>query len=60
MSGLIMGFAWGMAGLGVLGTGVLADMFGIEQAIGYLLYLPATAFFLAFFLPEKKFFPREQ
>jgi FSR family fosmidomycin resistance protein-like MFS transporter len=60
MSGLIMGFAWGMAGLGVLGTGVLADMFGIEQAIGYLLYLPATAFILAFFLPGKKFFPREQ
>jgi FSR family fosmidomycin resistance protein-like MFS transporter len=60
MSGLIMGFAWGMAGLGVVGTGVLADMCGIEQAIGYLLYLPATAFILAFFLPGKKFFPPEQ
>jgi FSR family fosmidomycin resistance protein-like MFS transporter len=60
MSGLIMGFAWGMGGLGVLGTGVLADMFDIEQAMGLLLYLPATALIFAFFLPGKKFFPRWQ
>ena len=60
MSGLIMGFAWGMGGLGVLGTGVLADMFDIEQAIGLLLYLPATALILVFFLPGKKFFPQWQ
>jgi len=60
MSGLIMGFAWGMAGLGVLGTGILADMLGIEQAMGFLLYLPATALILAFFLPGKKFFSRGQ
>jgi len=58
MSALIMGFAWGMAGLGVLGTGVLADIFGIEQAMGFLLYLPATALVLAFFLPERKFFSK--
>jgi FSR family fosmidomycin resistance protein-like MFS transporter len=56
MSGLIMGFAWGMAGLGVFGTGVLADNFGMEQAIGFLLYLPITALVLAFFLPGKSFF----
>jgi FSR family fosmidomycin resistance protein-like MFS transporter len=56
MSALIMGFAWGMAGLGVFGTGVLADIFGIEQAMGFLLYLPASALVLAFFLPGKKFF----
>ena len=34
MSGLIMGFAWGLGGLGVLGTGVLADMFDIEISAG--------------------------
>lgn len=56
MSGLIMGFAWGMAGLGVLCTGVLADNFGMEKAMGFLLYLPITALVLAFFLPGKKIF----
>jgi len=58
MSALIMGFAWGMAGLGVFGTGVLADLFGIERAIAFLLWLPATALALVFFLPGKKFFPK--
>ncbi|MFQ5841325.1 MAG: MFS transporter [Thermodesulfobacteriota bacterium] len=56
MSGLIMGFAWGMAGLGVLCTGVLADNFGMENAMGFLLYLPITALVLAFFIPGKIFF----
>lgn len=55
MSALIMGFAWGMAGVGVFGTGILADIFGIEQAMGFLLFLPTTAFVLAFFLPGKIF-----
>ena len=58
MSALIMGFAWGMAGLGVFGTGILADIFGMEQAMGFLLYLPAMALVLAFFLPGKNFFPK--
>jgi FSR family fosmidomycin resistance protein-like MFS transporter len=56
MSGLIMGFAWGMAGLGVFGTGVLADNFGMERAMGFLLYLPITALVLAFFLRGRFFF----
>jgi FSR family fosmidomycin resistance protein-like MFS transporter len=56
MSGLIMGFAWGMAALGVFGTGVLADNFGMERAMGFLLYLPITALALAFLLPGKDFF----
>jgi FSR family fosmidomycin resistance protein-like MFS transporter len=56
MSGLIMGFAWGMAGLGVFCTGVLADNFGMESAMGFLLYLPITALVLVFFLPGKFFF----
>lgn len=56
MSGLVMGFAWGMAGLGVLCTGVLADNFGMENAMGFLLYLPITALVLAFFIPGKIFF----
>lgn len=50
-----MGFAYGMAGLGVLGRRILADTFGMEQAMGFLLYLPAMCLVLAFFLPGKVF-----
>jgi FSR family fosmidomycin resistance protein-like MFS transporter len=52
-SGLIMGMAWGMAGLGVLGTGALADAFGIEWALKILLVLPAGALILSLFLPRR-------
>jgi len=51
-SGIIMGMAWGMAGLGVLGTGALADLVGIERAVAYLLPLPIGAFLLTLFLPR--------
>ncbi len=53
MSSLIMGFAWGMAGVGLLGTGMLADAFGMDQAMRFLPYLPTAALILAFFLPGK-------
>jgi FSR family fosmidomycin resistance protein-like MFS transporter len=52
-SGLIMGLAWGLASGGVLGTGVLADVFGIEWALRFLLLLPTGSLILSFFLsPE--------
>jgi len=50
-SGLIMGMAWGLGGGGVLGVGVLADVFGIEWALRFLLLLPAGSLILSFFLP---------
>jgi FSR family fosmidomycin resistance protein-like MFS transporter len=53
-SGLIMGMAWGSAGLGVLGTGALADVFGIEGALRFLLFLPAGSLILSFFLPRDR------
>jgi FSR family fosmidomycin resistance protein-like MFS transporter len=53
VSGLVMGMAWGMAGLGVLGTGALADFVGIERALSYLLLLPIGGLALSFFLPRK-------
>ena len=53
VSGLVMGMAWGMAGLGVLGTGALADFVGIESALSYLLLLPIGGLALSFFLPRK-------
>jgi FSR family fosmidomycin resistance protein-like MFS transporter len=52
-SGLIMGMAWGLAGWGVLGTGALADAFGIEWALRFLLLLPAGSLILSFFLPSR-------
>jgi FSR family fosmidomycin resistance protein-like MFS transporter len=52
-SGLIMGMAWGLGGGGVLGVGALADVFGIEWALRFLLLLPAGALILSFFLPSE-------
>jgi FSR family fosmidomycin resistance protein-like MFS transporter len=52
-SGIIMGMAWGSGGVGVLGVGTLADVFGIEWALRFLLLLPAGAFILSFFLPQE-------
>jgi hypothetical protein len=44
-----------MAALGVFGAGYLADILGMEQAMGFLLYLPTTALVLTVFLPQRKF-----
>ena len=52
-SGLIMGMAWGLGGGGVLGLGALADVFGIEWALRFLLLLPAGSLILSFFLPSE-------
>ena len=52
-SGLIMGMAWGLGGVGVLGVGALADVFGIEWALRFLLLLPAGSLIISFFLPSE-------
>jgi FSR family fosmidomycin resistance protein-like MFS transporter len=52
-SGLIMGMAWGLGGWGVLSIGALADAFGIEGALRFLLLLPAGSLVLSFFLPSE-------
>ena len=52
VSGIVMGMAWGLAGFGVLGTGALADAFGLEWALRMLILLPAGSFILSLFLPE--------
>lgn len=52
-SSLVMGLAWGLGGLGLLGTGALADRIGIENALFFLVLLPAGALLASFFLPEK-------
>jgi len=39
-------------------TEILADIFGMEDSMGSLLYLPTPTFTLTFFLPGKKFFSK--
>jgi FSR family fosmidomycin resistance protein-like MFS transporter len=52
-SSMVMGLAWGIAGLGLLGTGVLADRMGIENTLVFLIFLPAGALLFSLFLPRK-------
>ena len=52
-SSMVMGLAWGIAGLGLLGTGVLADRIGIEKTLYALILLPAGALLSSLFLPRK-------
>jgi FSR family fosmidomycin resistance protein-like MFS transporter len=50
-SGIILGFAIGIGGLGVSVTGAVADGFGIGAGVLSLVALPAAAFALTFLLP---------
>jgi FSR family fosmidomycin resistance protein-like MFS transporter len=52
-SSLVMGLAWGIGGLGLLGTGALADRLGIENTLVVLILLPAGALLSSLFLPKK-------
>ncbi len=52
-SSMVMGLAWGIAGLGVLATGALADQVGIEYTLNFIILLPAGALLASLFLPGK-------
>ena len=52
-SSMVMGLAWGIAGLGVLATGALADRVGIENTLNFIILLPAGALLASLFLPRK-------
>lgn len=53
VSALMMGFAWGMAGLvGIPFVGWVADRVGLEAALGGVVLLPVAGFFLALGLPD--------
>ena len=52
-SSMVMGLAWGISGLGLLGTGALADRMGIENTLVFLILLPAGALLFSLFLPRK-------
>jgi len=54
VSSLMMGFAWGMSGLSVPFTGMLADRIGIERTMMAMAVVPLVAAALAWPLPGGK------
>ena len=54
VSSLMMGFAWGMSGLSVPFTGMLADRIGIERTMMVMAGVPLVAAALAWPLPAGK------
>jgi FSR family fosmidomycin resistance protein-like MFS transporter len=62
VSGVVMGFAWGVGGLATTGLGALADISarslgglgGLERAMDLIALMPLAAAFLALALPETR------
>ena len=52
-SALMMGFAWGLAGMLVPVVGSLADHMGLGKALLAVITLPILGFVLSFFLPQE-------
>lgn len=50
-SSIVMGLAWGTAGLALTGVGALADAFGLQTAMTYMLGLAVPALALVAVLP---------
>ena len=50
-SSIVMGLAWGTAGLSLTGVGALADVIGLEQTLTWVLLLSVVALGAVFFLP---------
>lgn len=53
VSALMMGFAWGLAGMLVPVVGSLADQMGLGKALLAVITLPIIGFFLSLFLPQE-------
>lgn len=51
-SSIVMGLAWGSAGLALTAVGAVADALGLQTALTYVLGLAAAAMALAAVLPE--------
>lgn len=52
-SSIVMGLAWGTAGLSLTGVGALADAVGLERALTWVLALALVALVGVMFLPQK-------
>ncbi len=59
-SGLMIGFALGVGGIGVLITGHIADVFGIHTALNFLVVLPIIAGIFTAFVPSVRCQAREE
>jgi len=57
ISGLIIGFAVGMGGVGVTLLGAIADRWGLQTAMDVTALLPALALVIALALPGRRFRP---
>ena len=53
-SSIVMGLAWGTAGLSLTAIGALADAIGLERALRLLLLLAVPALAAVQFLPKAK------
>jgi FSR family fosmidomycin resistance protein-like MFS transporter len=53
-SSIVMGLAWGTAGLTLTGTGALADSIGLTQALTGILILAAIPPILVRYLPAPR------
>ena len=54
VSGLVMGMAWGVAGLALMPVGFLADRYGLISVMTWIALLPLAAAFLALFYHDAK------
>ena len=53
-SGLMMGFAWTIGGLGIFAIGLSADNVGLAAALNILIFVPLAAGLLSFLLPRRQ------
>ena len=53
-SGIMIGFALGVGGLGVMITGLLADRFGLHSALNVLVFGLITSGLLTHFVPVRR------
>jgi len=56
ISGIMMGFAWGMAGLMATPVGALADKIGLSHSLFGIALLPLLGFLLALKCPGEEYF----
>ena len=52
-SGLMMGFAWTVGGLGIFAIGLSADQVGLAAALNILVFVPLAAGLLSLLLPRR-------
>lgn len=54
-SGIMIGFALGIGGIGVMITGLMADSFGLSYALNALVFVLVVAAILTRFVPDRRY-----